>query len=162
MTGDPLDPHTHFGFRRNISTNTGPSVSAYSEYKEHTSVGLVSRFGYHQIVVLSSRFPRTTPGDTSLLYHLAKRFLYDAQDQRCDLDWSETPHDLNASFLVVRQECWASCLGAHKWISLIAWAAILVCLERLESRMSRIGRWKGRLQRGIDKDDCRLSCSVER
>jgi len=35
-----------------------------------------------------------------------------------DLDWSEAPHDLNASFLVVRRQCCASCLGAHKWISL--------------------------------------------
>ena len=78
--------------------NTGSSVSAYSEYKGHTSVGLVSRFGYHPIVVLSSRFPQTTPGDTSILYHPAKRFLYGAQDQLFDLDWSETPHDLNASF----------------------------------------------------------------
>jgi len=72
MTGDLLEPHTHFGFRRNISTNTGPSLSAYNEYKGHTSVGLVSRFGYHQFVIRSSRFPQTTPGDTLILYHVAK------------------------------------------------------------------------------------------
>jgi len=40
-------------------------VSVGSEYKRHTSVGLVSRFGYHSSVILSSGFPQTTPGDTS-------------------------------------------------------------------------------------------------
>jgi hypothetical protein len=71
-TGDPLNLHAHFGYRRNISTNTGSSVSVYSEQKGHTSVGLVSRSGYHSSVILSSGFPQTTLGDTSHLYHLAK------------------------------------------------------------------------------------------
>ena len=81
----------------------------------------------------------------------------------CDLDWSEAPHDLNASFFWWSDKnaalaVWVLTSG-YPWV--LEWP-FWFALKVLESRMSRRVRWKGRLQRGIDEDDCRWSCYVER